>query len=92
VSAYVDVAAGAAEVREAVTRLPMPDDVVRVEVDDSLMSETFGCRIAVDLTGSFDETSEGPTIARRYANALAALIGVPSYAFYDLLRREYPAS
>jgi hypothetical protein len=81
----------AGEVREAVTRLPMPDDVVRVEVDDSLMSDTFGCRIAVDLTGSFDEASEGPTIARRYANALAALIGVPAYAFYDLLRREYPA-
>jgi hypothetical protein len=92
VSAYVDVAAGAAEVCEA--RHPFADarDVVRVEVDDSLMSETFGCRIAVDLTGSFDETSEGPTIARRYANALAALIGVPAYAFYDLPRREYPAS
>ncbi|MCW2591987.1 MAG: hypothetical protein JWQ86_4414 [Mycobacterium sp.] len=52
-SVYVDVAAGAAEVREALTRLPMPDDVVRVEVDDSLMSETFGCRIALDLTPQF---------------------------------------
>jgi hypothetical protein len=92
VSVYVDVAAGAAEVREALTRLPMPGDVVRVEVDDSLMSETFGCRIVLDLTGSFDETSEGPTIARLYANALAALIGVPAYATYDLLRREYRAS
>jgi hypothetical protein len=51
VSVYVDMAAGAAEVREAVTRLLMPDDVVRVE------------------------TSEGPTIARRYADALAALTG-----------------
>ncbi|WP_319450360.1 MULTISPECIES: hypothetical protein [unclassified Mycobacterium] len=92
VSVYVDMAAGAAEVREAVARLPVPKDVVRVEVDDGLMSDTFGCRIAVDLTGSFDERLQGPTIARHYADALAAQIGVPAYAFYDLVRSEYPAS
>jgi hypothetical protein len=92
VSVYVDMAAGVADVRDAIARLPMPAGVDAVEVDDSLMTDTFGCRIAVDLTGSFDERTEGPTLARQYAEALTAAIGVPAYAFYDLLRRDYPAS
>jgi hypothetical protein len=92
VSVYVDMAAAPADVRAAVTQLPVPEGVVRVEVDDKLMTDTFGCRIAVDLSGNFDERVEGPTIARRYAQALTAIIGVPAYAFYDLLRSEHPAS
>lgn len=91
-SVYVDMAATPAAVRAAVTKLPKPHGVICVEVDDSLMTDTFGCRIAVDLTGEFDEQAEGPAIARRYANDLSAALGTPAYAFYDLLRRDHPAS
>jgi len=45
-----------------VSRLPTPDGVVSVTVDDTLMTDTFGCRIAVDLMGTFDERTEGPEL------------------------------
>lgn len=92
VSVYVDMSAQPSDVRSAVSRLPLPAGVVKVDVDDTLLTDTFGCRIAVDLTGSFDEQLQGPDLARAYARALSAELGVPAYAFYDLLRRDYPAS
>jgi hypothetical protein len=92
VSVYVDMGARADDVRVAVTKLPKPAGVAKVEVDCDAVTDTFGCRIAVDLTGTFDEGSEGLAIARGYAAELSAALGVPAFAFYDLLRRDYPAS
>jgi hypothetical protein len=92
VSVYVDMAARADDVRAAVARLPMPGGVLEVKVDGDAITDTFGCRIAVDLTGTFDERTEGLAIARAYAADLSAALGVPAFAFYDLLRRDYPAS
>lgn len=92
VSVYVDMTARTDDVRAAVAALPMPDGVLEVQVDGDAVTDTFGCRIAVDLTGTFDERAEGLGIARQYASALAAALGVPAFAFHDLLRRDYPAS
>lgn len=92
VSVYVDMAARADDVRVAVAKLPRPDGVTEVKVDGDAVTDTFGCRIAVDLMGTFDERTEGLTIARGYAEALSAALRVPAFAFYDLLRRDYPAS
>lgn len=92
VSVYVDMSARAADVHRVIGEMPKPTGVLRVEVDDTLLTDTFGCRIAVDLTGDFDEKSEGPAIARQYAVDLSKVLGVPAYALGDLLRREYPAS
>ena len=92
VSVYVDMAARADDVRVAVAHLPRPRGVVEVKVDCEAITDTFGCRIAVDLTGTFDEHAEGLPIARAYAADLSAALGIPAFAFYDLLRRDYPAS
>ena len=92
VSVYVDMAARADDVRVAVAKLPLPEGVTEVKVDCDAVTDTFGCRIAVDLTGTFDEQTEGLVIARSYAADLSADLGVPAFAFYDLLRRDYPAS
>lgn len=92
VSVYVDMSALPSAVRSAVSRLPLPEGVVSATVDDTLLTDTFGCRIAVDLTGTFDEQAEGPGLARQYASLLSEALGVPAYAFYDLLRLDYPAS
>jgi hypothetical protein len=92
VSVYVDMAARAEDVRAAVAELPTPAGVVEVEVDGDAITDTFGCRVAVDLTGTFDEGTEGLIIARAYAAQLSAALDVPAFAFYDLLRRDYPAS
>ncbi|MDT5103478.1 MAG: hypothetical protein QOI25_991 [Mycobacterium sp.] len=59
VSVYVDMAARADDVRVAVAQLPTPDGVLEVKVDGDAITDTFGCRIAVDLTGTFDERTEG---------------------------------
>ena len=88
VSVYVDRGANAAAVRLAVAELAKPTGVDRVVVDDRSMGETFGCRIAVDLTGPFDQLAEGPKIAREFAQRLAAVIGWPSFALHDLLRAD----
>jgi hypothetical protein len=92
VSVYVDMGARADDVRAAVEALPLPHGVVAAKVDSEAITDTFGCRIAVDLTGTFDEKADGLTIARGYAAELTAALGVPAFAFYDLLRRDYPAS
>lgn len=89
-SVYVDMAATAAAVRAAVAELPRPDGVVNVIVDDRSVTDTFGCRIAVDLTGTFDEHRDGLAIARDYAERLSAVLGVPAFAFHDLLRLDSP--
>jgi len=92
VSVYVDMAATADAVRAAVAELPKPTGVFEVTVDCNSVTDTFGCRIAVDLTGTFDERTEGLAIARRYAEQLSRAVGVPAFAFYDLLRRDHTAS
>ncbi len=55
---------------------PTPEGVFEVTVDCNSVTDTFGCRIAVDLTGTFDEQSEGLAIARRYAEQLSLALGV----------------
>ena len=92
VSVYVEMGAQADDVRAAVTALPLPAGVVEAKVDDESITDTFGCRIAIDLTGTFDEKAEGLAIAREYAVSLSEVLGVPAFAFHDLLRRNYPAS
>jgi hypothetical protein len=87
-SVYVDESARIDAVRAAVDQLPTPIGVNRVAIDDRSVTGTFGCRIAVDLTGTFDETTEGRTIARDYARQLSDLLGVPAFAFYDLVRTD----
>jgi hypothetical protein len=76
----------------AVAELPKPRGVFDVTVDCDSVTDTFGCRIAADLTGSFDEQTEGLAIARGYAEQLSLALGVPALPFYDLLRRDHPAS
>lgn len=83
VSVYVDWAATLAHVRAATTTLPMPTGVGRVDVVEA--GDTFGCRIAVDLTGDFDEQRDGPEIARHYAAQLSEVLAVPAFALNDLL-------
>jgi hypothetical protein len=92
VSVYVDMAAQMDDVSAAVAELVLPRGVQAVKVDGDAVTDTFGCRIAVDLTGTFDEQADGVVIARAYASELAEALGVPVYAFHDLLRSDYPAS
>jgi hypothetical protein len=87
-SVYVHWSASAEAAPAAVAQLPTPDGVINVRVDDRSMSQTFGCRIAIDLTGTFDEKIDGPSIARSYAVRLAAVLGVPAFALFDLLRND----
>jgi hypothetical protein len=87
-SVYVEKTARLDMVQAAVDQLPMPIGVTKVAIDDRSVTDTFGCRIAIDLTGTFDETAEGKTIARSYAQQLTAILGVPAFAFYDLLRAD----
>lgn len=58
VSVYVNMAATADAVRAAVAELPNPKGVFEVTVDCNSVTDTFGCRITVDLTGTFDEQTE----------------------------------
>lgn len=83
VSVYVDWAATEEQVRTAAVELSMPAGVLAVDVVAT--ADTFGCRIAVDLTGSFDEKSDGRRIARAYAAQLAEVLGVPAFALHDLI-------
>src|SRR5258708_15369328 len=91
VSVYVDMAATADAVRAAVAELPKPKGVFDVTVDCNSVTDTFGCRIAVDLTGTFDDQAEGLAIARGYAEQLSVALSVPVLPFSDLLRRDHPA-
>jgi hypothetical protein len=90
VSIYVDMAASAADVRAAVATASVPDGVADVVVDDRSIGDTFGCRIAVDLIGTFDEDHQGLCIARDYAQRLSAVLGVPAFPLFDLLRLDQP--
>src|SRR5271170_1393430 len=87
-SVYVDKAATSDAVRAAVAQVPTPVGVAKVRIDGRSVSDTFGCRIAIDLTGTFNERTEGRSIARWYAQQLSALLGVPVFALYDLLRDD----
>ena len=83
VSVYVDWAATEEQVRAAAVELAMPAGVLAVDVVAA--ADTFGCRIAVDLTGSFDEKRDGRRIARGYAAQLTDALGVPVFALHDLI-------
>ena len=83
VSVYVDWAATIEDVRAAARKLPMPAGVIAVNVVEA--GDTFGCRIAVDLTGDFDEQRDGPGIARSYAAQLSNALAVPAFALRDLI-------
>jgi hypothetical protein len=87
-SVYVDMSATSQAVHAAVAKIPVPRGVDNVWVDDRAVTDTFGCQIAVDLTGSFDHDTEGSAIARWYARELAALLGMEAHALYDLLRPD----
>ena len=83
VSVYVDWSATVEQVRAATAELPLPPGVLGVEVVSA--GDTLGCRIAVDLTGDFDELRDGPRIARAYAAALTRSLAVPAFALHDLI-------
>jgi hypothetical protein len=83
VSVYVDWAATVEHVRAATRELPLPAGVLGVDVVEA--SDTFGCRIAVDLFGDFDEQRDGPRIARSYAARLSDALAVPAFALRDLI-------
>jgi hypothetical protein len=87
-SVYVDMAATRDAEHAAVGALPTPHGVTDVRVDDRSVTDTFGCRIAIDLTGPFDQDADGPRIARLYAHQLSIELGVPAHALYDLLRTD----
>ncbi len=83
VSVYVDWSATVEQVRAATAELPLPPGVLGVEVVAA--GDTLGCRIAVDLTGDFDERRDGPRIARAYAARLTEALAVPAFALHDLI-------
>ena len=89
-SVYVDMSASSSAVHAAVAALSLPDGVGRAMVDDRSVTDTFGCRIAVDLTGTFDERRDGLAIARGYARRLSAELRLPAFAFHDLLHLDSP--
>ncbi|CAN5611173.1 hypothetical protein BH09ACT7_BH09ACT7_23550 [soil metagenome] len=83
VSVYCDWAATEDSVRAATEGLALPPGVVSVKVESS--SDTLGCRVAVDLLGTFDEKAEGRGIARLYASQLSEALGMPAFALHDLI-------
>lgn len=64
VSVYVDWSANERDVRDAIAGLAMPAGVSSAHVT-STMTDNLGCRVAVDLIGAFDETTD---VARSLAN------------------------
>jgi hypothetical protein len=83
VSVYCDWAVTEDAARAATERLPLPAGVEQVTVTSS--GETLGCRVAVDLIGSFDEKAEGRGISRLYARQLSEALGMPVFALHDLI-------
>ena len=83
VSVYVDWAATVEQVRAVTAELSLPPGVLGVDVVAA--GDTLGCRIAVDLTGDFDESRDGPRIARAYAARLTDALDVPAFALHDLI-------
>ena len=77
---------GRRDVAAAVAKLPVPPGVTKVRVDHHSFTATFGCRIAVDMNGTFDVAAEAPALARRYGRQLSELLRVPAFALYDLQR------
>jgi hypothetical protein len=83
VSVYVDWAATEDAVRTAIAELVLPTGVDRVEVFSS--ADTLGCRVAVELVGTFDPKTDGRRIARRYAGQLSEALDLPAFALDDLI-------
>jgi hypothetical protein len=83
VSVYCDWAATEDAVKAAAEKLALPPGVQQVTVMTS--GDTLGCRVAVDLTGTFDEATEGRGIARLYASRLSEELGMPAFALHDLI-------
>jgi len=83
VSVYCDWTVTEGAVRAATEGLALPAGVERVTVESS--SDTLGCRVAVDLIGTFDEKAEGRGIARLYAGRLSEALGMPAFALHDLI-------
>ncbi|MGB3481036.1 MAG: hypothetical protein WBB07_02310 [Mycobacterium sp.] len=88
VAVYVDRSATVEAVHDAVATCAIPDGVSQVAV---VGTDTFDCRIAVDLSGDFDP-GRGVAIARAYAADLTGVLGAPVYCLADLLMRGYQAS
>jgi anti-sigma B factor antagonist len=86
-SVYVDWAAAESDVRAAADDLALPAGVSRVDV--FAVADLSGCRTAVELIGSFDEPTEGSTIARLYATQLSTALGIPAFALSDLIAGEH---
>lgn len=85
VSVYVDWAASTEDVRNVIEGLTVPAGVDRIDVVAASATDTLGCRVAVELSGTFDEQSEGRQIARAYAEQLSATLGHPAFALHDLI-------
>lgn len=83
VSVYCDWAVTEEAALAATATLPFPAGVEQVTV--TCGGDTLGCRVAVDLIGTFDEKTEGRGIARRYASQLSEALGMPAFALYDLI-------
>jgi hypothetical protein len=83
-SVYADTAAS---LRAAVAQLPTPSGVTTVSVDDCSMTDTFGCRIAVDLTAP---STRGSTARRPpgLTRATRRRAGRPGVCALDLLRND----
>jgi hypothetical protein len=90
VAVYVDGSAAAEDVCAAIEGLAMPPGIDSVAVTTAA-TDDFGCRTAVDLTGTFDEDTHGRRIARLYAAQLSDALGVPAFAVHDLLMAEQAA-
>ncbi len=90
VSVYVDGTATAERVGAAIEGLAMPPGIDSIAIT-SASTDDLGCRTVVDLTGSFDEKTEGRRIARLYSAQLSEALGVPAFALDDLLVAEQAA-
>jgi hypothetical protein len=77
-------------IRSAVATLSLPASVTSVAVDDSMITDTFDCRVVVYLSGEFDAAA-GVAMARDYAAKLSGALGSPAYSLNDLLRIERDA-
>jgi hypothetical protein len=91
-SVYVGRGVSEEAVRAAVAELPMPCGVENVHVDSTAFTELFDCRIAVELSGTFEDGDDGRDTARSYGLQLQQVLGVPTFTLYDLLRLRYEAS
>ena len=65
------VRGGRGDFAAAVAKLSVPPGVDTVHVDDHSFTNIFGCRIAVDMNGTFDVAAEARARARRYGRQLS---------------------